>query len=156
MKLPGFLVHRGDGKSLPLSSCLMRFIVPQATGRSPGEDMLKHLGSTIAIVLGVLMIATIAMQPQGSLHIAGAVTVLGALAYRSCKRRKLGEVRSTVLRQGLEILALVIAVLLVVLRPDLKNCLILDPVPNILPIVWILAAYAVASFRRYSARTPGS
>lgn len=118
--------------------------------------MLRHLGSTFAIVLGVLMIATIATQPQGSLHIAGAVTVLGALAYRSCKRRKLGEVRSTVLRQGLEILALVIAVLLVALRPDLKTSLTVDPVPNILPIVWILAAYAVASFRRYSDRAAGN
>jgi hypothetical protein len=114
--------------------------------------MLKHLGSTIAIVLGVIMIAAIAAQPQSLLPIAGAVTVLGALAYRSCKRRGLGEVPSTALRKGLEILALVAAVLIIVLQSGLKERLILDPVPNILPIVWVLVAYAVATFRRYQAK----
>lgn len=116
--------------------------------------MLKHLGSTIAIILGILMIATIAIQPQGSTYIAGAVTVLGALAYRSCKRRKLGEVPSTPLRIGLEILALIAALAVIVFQTDLKERLILDPVPNILPIVWVLVAYAVASFRTYRAMAP--
>lgn len=113
--------------------------------------MLKHLGSTIAIILGILMIATIATQPQGSVYIAGVVTVLGALAYRSCKRRKLGEVRSSPLRIGLEIFALIVAVLIIVLQSDLKNRLITDPVPNILPLVWVLVAYAIVSSRRYKA-----
>ena len=34
---------------------------------------------------------------------------------------------------------------------DLKRRLILDPVPNILPILWVLAAYAIALFRKYPA-----
>jgi hypothetical protein len=113
--------------------------------------MLQHLGSTIAIVLGLIMIAAIASQPQGSLPIAGAITLLGALAYRSCKRRGLGDVPSTALRKGLEIAALVAAVLVILLQTDLKRRLILDPVPNILPIVWVLVAYAVALFRKYPA-----
>lgn len=113
--------------------------------------MLKHLGSTIAIVAGLFMIAAIATQPQSSLPIAGAVTLFGALAYRSCKRRRLGEVRSTALRQGLEILALLAAILIIVLQTNLKERLILDPVPNILPIVWALVAYAVAVLRKYPA-----
>lgn len=113
--------------------------------------MLKHLGSTIAIILGLIMMAAIAAQPQSSLPLAGAVTLLGALAYRSCKRRGLSEVPSTALRKGLEIAALVAAVLLIVLQADLKQRLILDPVPNILPILWALAAYAIALFRKYPA-----
>lgn len=75
--------------------------------------------------------------------------MLGALAYRSCKRRGLREVKSTALRKGLEILALVAAVLAIVLQRDLKELLIVDPVPNILPIVWALIAYAVATLRKY-------
>jgi hypothetical protein len=113
--------------------------------------MLKHLGSTIAIILGLIMIATIAAQPQSSLPIAGAVTLLGALAYRSCKRRRLGEVPSTTLRKGLELLALIAAVLIILFQTGLKERLILDPVPNILPIVWVLVAYAVAMLRKYPA-----
>lgn len=116
-----------------------------------GEGMLKHLGSTIAIILGLIMIAAIAAQPQSSLPIAGAVTLLGALAYRSCKRRGLGEVPSTALRKGLETAALVAAVLVILLQTDLKRRLILDPVPNILPILWALVAYAIALFRKYPA-----
>lgn len=111
--------------------------------------MPKHLGSTIAIVLGLLMVATIAAQPLSSRPIAGAVILLGALAYRSCKRRGLGQVPSTALRIGLEIAALVAAVLVILLQTDLKRRLILDPVPNILPILWVLAAYAIALFRKY-------
>ncbi len=116
-----------------------------------GEGMLKHLGSTIAIVLGLIMTAAIAAQPQSSLPIAGAVTLFGALAYRSCKRRGLGEVPSTALRKGLETAALVAAVLVILLQADLKRRLILDPVPNILPILWALVAYAIALFRKYPA-----
>lgn len=113
--------------------------------------MLKHLGSTVAIILGLIMIGAIASQPQSSLPIAGAVTLLGALAYRSCKRRRLGEVPSTMLRRGLEIAALVAAVLVIVLQNNLRERLILDPVAHFLPILWVLVAYAVALFRNYAA-----
>lgn len=113
--------------------------------------MRKHLGSTIAIVLGLILIAAIAAQPQSSLPIAGAVTLLGALAYRSCKRRGLGEVPSTTLRRGLEIATLVAAALVILLQTVIQRRLILDPIPNILPILWVLVAYAIALFRKYPA-----
>jgi uncharacterized membrane protein YoaK (UPF0700 family) len=97
----------------------------RALGKLDGEmAMLKHLGSTIAIILGLIVIAAIASQPQSSLPIAGAVTLLGAL---------------------------VAAVLVILLQTDLKRRLTLDPVPTILPILWALAAYAIALFRKYPA-----
>jgi TRAP-type C4-dicarboxylate transport system permease large subunit len=113
--------------------------------------MLRNLGSTLAIILGLIMIATIGTQPQSSTPIAGVVTLLGALAYRSCKRRRLCEVRSRQLRKGLEILALVAAVLIIVLQTNLKERLYFEPVSNILPIIWVLVAYAFATLRRYPA-----
>jgi hypothetical protein len=115
--------------------------------------MLKHLGSTIAIIVGVLQIGTIASQPQGEGIIIGPVMILGALAYRSCKRRGLGEVRSTWLRKGLEILALVAAVLLIVLQNDFIERLYYQPFSNIVPIVWALIAYGVGALRKYPAKS---
>lgn len=70
---------------------------------------LKHLGSTIAIIFGVLTILTGFAGPIpnaskiGDKAITGAIIILGALAYRSAKKRKLGECKNTKKRLSLEI-----------------------------------------------------
>ena len=107
--------------------------------------MKKHIGSTISIVLGILLLASIPTNPNGL--VTGSIIILGALAYRSAKKRKLGDVNTTLLRKGLEISALIIIAAAVLLQNDLKNLIASDPVPNFIVPLWAIVAYAVISLK---------
>lgn len=81
--------------------------------------MRRHLGSTVALIVGCLAviggfsILTLAVDiPHvgtfaGDALMGGAMMILGSLAYRSAKKQKLGEVNATLTRQFLEISLLV-------------------------------------------------
>ena len=103
--------------------------------------MKRHVGSTIALILGVLSFASSLSNPSGL--VAGPVIILGALAYRSAKKRKLGEVNSTLLRKGFEASALVIIAAAVLLQNDLKNLIVTDPVSTVIIPLWAIVAYIV-------------
>lgn len=113
--------------------------------------MLKHLGSTIALIIGVLaFMAGVGKVQQGdpsNLMVSGPLIILGALAYRSAKKRFLGQVRSTTGRRGAEVFALVLVILLVVMHRDLTYHLATNPTTFILIPVWAFVAYAVLGFR---------
>ena len=72
----------------------------------------RHLGSTIALVLGFLTFAAGVNALQGPKHnhadmlVGGPIMILGALAYRSAKKRKLGAANFSFTRQSLEIAAI--------------------------------------------------
>jgi len=106
--------------------------------------MKKHIGSTIALILGFLSFAGSVANPAnpGGL-IAGPVIILGALAYRSAKKRKLGEVHNTAMRKGLEISALIIIAAAILLQNDLKTLIATDPVPSLVIPLWAIIAYVV-------------
>lgn len=73
---------------------------------------VKHLGSTVALFLGGLAFIGAASRIGNGDPIApgvlkaGLVLILGALVYRSAKRRRLGEVASTSARRVLEGIAI--------------------------------------------------
>ena len=69
--------------------------------------------------------------------------ILGAIAYRSAKNRKLGEVKSTATRLILEITMLLLIVLIIVLQDDLKQLIVTDPIPNALIPLWAVLAYLI-------------
>jgi hypothetical protein len=82
---------------------------------------VKHLGSTVALLLGSLVFLGAASRigngdpaAPGALK-AGLVLILGGLIYRSAKRRRLGEVASTPARWILEAIAIVLMFLSVLL-----------------------------------------
>ena len=82
---------------------------------------VRHLGSTVALLLGSLVFLGAASRigngdpaAPGALK-AGLVLILGALIYRSAKKRRLGEVASTPARWVLEGLAIVLMFLSVLL-----------------------------------------
>ena len=106
--------------------------------------MKKHIGSTIALVLGIFYFASGLTNPgnSGGL-VAGPVIILGALAYRSAKKRKLGEANNITLRKGLEVLALIVIAVAILLQKDLKNLIATDPVPNFIIPLWAIIAYIV-------------
>ena len=82
---------------------------------------VKHLGSTVALLLGSLVFLGAASRigngdpaAPGALK-GGLVLILGGLIYRSAKRRRLGEVASTPARWILEGIAIVLMFLSVLL-----------------------------------------
>jgi hypothetical protein len=82
---------------------------------------VRHIGSTVALLLGGLVFLGAAIRigngdpaAPGALK-AGLVLILGALIYRSAKRRRLGEVTSTPARWVLEGVAIVLMFLSVLL-----------------------------------------
>ena len=122
------------------------------SNRELRRNMKKHICSTLALILGVLSLAAGAAKPS-SLLIAGPIIILGALAYRSAKKRMLGEVTDSVLRKGLEALAIVVIVASVLLQNDLKNQVIMDPVPNLIIPLWAIVAYTIIALKRKKERT---
>ncbi len=106
--------------------------------------MKRHIGSAIALILGFISFASSVANPSNpSGLIAGSVIILGALAYRSAKKQKLGEVKTTLLRKWLEASALVTIAAAVLLQNDLKNHIANDPVPNVIIPLWAIIAYIV-------------
>lgn len=109
--------------------------------------MKKHIGSTIAFVIGVLSVISGLAKP-GSLLITGVIIILGALSYRSAKKRKLGEVKTSWLRKSFEIAAILIALAAVLLQNNLAYLIAKDPVPNLIIPLWVIIAYSVISFKK--------
>jgi hypothetical protein len=115
------------------------------------QKIAKHLGSTVAIILGFFYFAgalgpvSRGEDPAGLIF--GPVMILGALAYRSAKKRMLGDVRSTALRQVIEIGAIVFIVLAALLQNDLKMRIATDPFPNLVIPLWAVVAYFIMSIR---------
>jgi hypothetical protein len=111
--------------------------------------MRRHLGSLIAIILGGLCLFAALGSPQtsGNLLFAGIFIVLSALAFRSRKRVRFGEKQDSVVRNVLEIGALIVSALLILLQTDLKTRVIADPVTLLIIPAICLAAYAFIRFR---------
>ncbi len=110
--------------------------------------MKKHLGSTIALVLGVLTFAAGITQLQGSLIITGPIIFVGALAYRSAKKRNLGEAKNSLLRKFLEALAIVAIIAAVLLQKDLGRQIATDPIPHLIIPLWVIIAYVIGVLKR--------
>jgi hypothetical protein len=115
----------------------------------------RHLGSTIALVLGVTALLggfASAYRGRGTgagdLIVSAPIIILGALAYRSAKKRMLGQVPSTAVRRAAEALALLLIVLLVILRENLAALAAAQPVHYVLVPAWAIIAYLAVGFRR--------
>ena len=107
----------------------------------------KFLGSNIALILGVLTIFAGLAYPSGTLF-AGIYIVLGALAYKSLKARKIGLVQNSKLRPTLEVGAIIVVTLLILMQNDLQENMYNDPIPNVIIPLWIIIAYLLLYFRK--------
>ena len=90
------------------------------------------------------MVATLganSFEPGSSMPEAGVVMILGALAYRSAKKRRIGEAKSSLTRQFLEIASLVLICLVILMQNNLKYLIATDPVPNAVIPIWAILAY---------------
>ena len=81
--------------------------------------------------------------------ISGISVILGTLAYKSAKNRKLGITKASIFNQVLEITSFILIVLLVSWKNDLKRIIVNDPVPNIAIPAWLITAYLTVVFYEY-------
>jgi len=109
--------------------------------------MKKYLGSTIALVFGALSVIAGLAKPSSALT-AGIIIILGALAYRSAKKRKLGEVKDSLMRKVLEVSAIFIIIVAILLQNNAANYILTDPVPNLIIPLWAIIAYLVIVLKK--------
>lgn len=113
---------------------------------------MKHIGSTLAMILGVLVIVTGLSKASagGSIDYlnSGLQMLLGAMACRWAKKRKFDEIPNTGSRKILEGVLIFFAVAITVFRSDLPIAIALDPFPNLIIPVWVVFAYLVAVFKK--------
>jgi len=108
--------------------------------------MKKYLGSTVALILGVLSVVAGLVKPSSTL-IGGIIIVLGALAYRSAKNRKCGEVTTSLVRKALEVFAIGIIIALILLQRNAMYYIKTDPFPNLVIPLWAIIAYLVIALK---------
>jgi hypothetical protein len=104
--------------------------------------MRQHIGSTISLVLGILLFLGEIKDHRTigpSLFI-----ILGACAYRSAKKRRLGQIRSSLLRIICEVIAVLLIVAIVFVQNDLSTLMMTQPVQYFIIPVWAINAYIVA------------
>jgi hypothetical protein len=142
----------------PLLNSLPPEVPPDHRPRPTAQKRLtRHLGSTLALVAGSLallsglnrVVANMenansnSFEPGNSMLQAGVVMILGALSYRSAKKRRIGDAKSTLTRQFLEIASLVLILLVILMQNNLKYLISTDPVPNAVIPIWAIVAYLV-------------
>jgi hypothetical protein len=117
-----------------------------------GKRRFRHLGSSAALALGCLYIAAALavpklVSPLGKMPaaglIGGTIIILGALAYRSCKQRKLAEVKSPFVRALLEVGVLLAVVLWLFSHRRLASLVGAEPITYLIIPVLAILAYAV-------------
>jgi hypothetical protein len=119
--------------------------IGRSVGRAaPRRAWYRHAGSTLAMALGAIYFAANFVPPR-----AGLVTVLGALAYRSAKKRRLGETEDSFGRQIVEAVLIVPALASVVFQRDLKQAIATDPIATLVIPLWCVLAYAIAALRAW-------
>ena len=121
--------------------------MPPQPGRG-NKSWKIHIGSTLGMVLGVLTISAGLQKVDVSFINAGITMLVGALAYRSAKKRKMQQVENTVLRRVIEGLSICGLIALISLRDDLMMLIAEDPVPNFVIPAYVLFAYLIVIARK--------
>ena len=112
----------------------------------PRATWKQFFGSTIALGLGVVLIlGRIPRISQGEPNalshlIAGVVMVLGALAYKSAKKRHLGFAKTSPLRYAIETVCLMGILLAVLGQKNVNDLMYEDPVTNLVIPIWAFLA----------------
>jgi hypothetical protein len=128
---------------------------PEAAGPAKTQRVaLRFLGSTIALGIGWLSVAgginalavggpAASSASADSGLLSGFIIIVGAMAYRSLKRSRLGLRRATSLRRFSELAAIVGLLLTVLLQNDVLERMYHDPIPNIFIPLWVVIAYGI-------------
>lgn len=107
----------------------------------------KIFNSDVALLIGFLFLLTGVANPS-SIAIAGVVIILGVLAYKSAKKRKLKLAKDTILRKVLEAVAIVVTFLIIFLQKNVQELMYQDPITNTLIPIWVWGAYFYMIFSK--------
>lgn len=131
-------------------------IPPGQNGSAGARRWVRHLGSSIAFLFGCISVIAglsglaqtvdnpqVAGAQKMNTLIGGVVMILGALAYRSAKKRKLGEAKSTLARKFLEVASLLLICIVILAQNNLRDLIATDPVPNAVIPIWAIVAYLI-------------
>ena len=119
--------------------------------------LFTHLGSSLALVLGFFgLIGELGglskgAEPSGMI-VGAPIMILGALAYRSAKKRALGEVGSSLPRWLFEGATILSIVLLLASRPNLETLIATDPAPYLVIPLWAILAWLAAAAQAMARR----
>jgi hypothetical protein len=138
-----------------LRSARLEPIYTAGTGKRPG--LFTHWGSSLVLVLGFFaLIGALGSLSKGedtSGMLVGAPSmILGALAYRSAKKRRLGEVAPSFMRRMFELTAILLIGLIVLSQNDLKSLINSDPGPYFVIPGWAVLAYLIAAVKAMKRR----
>jgi len=108
----------------------------------------NNIGSTIAIILSVLLFASglpssAAGGTTGDGVVGGPMMLLGALAYRSAKKTYLSVAPSSLARTGFEFGCIVLMTYLWLARNDLKLSVARGDLSATIVPIWALIAFAI-------------
>jgi hypothetical protein len=121
--------------------------------RTLGREATEFYGSSVAVFLGILYFGSgvnaIAQNTGGSTNglFLGPAIILGALAYKSAKKRKLNIVTTSKIRMALEVIAILLVLASVVLmrNDDIRRFIAEEPVSFLLWL-WALIPYFIMVF----------
>ena len=113
---------------------------------------MKNIGSTLSIILGILIIFIGLSKASngGSIDYmnSGMQMLLGAVAYKWAKKRKYGEIPNTSLRKVSEGIFMFFVISITIFRNDLALAVSSDPVPNLIIPAWVVIAYLVVVLKK--------
>lgn len=128
---------------------------PVRAARRP--RLFRHLGSSIALVLGFFgLIGELGALSKGAtpsgMIVGAPIMILGAIAYQSAKKRTLGEVASNLPRWLFEIAAILSILLLLAVQPNVQTLMTTDPGPYFVIPFWAVVAWLVAAAQSLARR----
>ena len=153
------LVSKDGTHWLPLEKTLRFRQVPTAPvlreSKTLGSHWYRHLGSTVCLILGTIsFLAGLSPVPEvkeaEGAFLSGTFMILGAIAYRSAKKRRLQEVSSTVPRKFVEVALLLLICVLVMTQNNLNYQMTTHPVSNLIVPLWAIVAYSAINLLDHS------
>ena len=105
----------------------------------------RFISSTAALVLGIVSYASAVVNPTPGVVVADSLPafyiILGTLAYRSAKKRKLKLVENTGKRKVLEFLALALIAMFIIFGPYVPQLIQNGDIITLVIFVWSVAEY---------------
>ena len=112
----------------------------------------RFWGVNIALVLGVLaFLGGISRMAQGTKSadpLAGVIIIVGAIVYKSIKKRRYSLIESTKLRNGVELLGLIFIIVALLFQNNFLFRLQHHPVTNFIIPIWVFIACGIMFFKK--------
>jgi hypothetical protein len=114
---------------------------------------MKHIGSILTIILGVLAIVAgpyiIGTGGDPLVYIdSGVQMILGGIAYQLAKKRKSGEIPNTSLLKITEGILIFSVASISYFRHDIAFALRSEPFPTVIIPAWIFVAYLIVAMKK--------